>query len=193
MTSTVTNYSTKIDTGYPKAGQSNDSQGFRLNFSNIQNALAVAANEISSLQVNGVNLNKPVNDLGWNSVLTRTQTQNSGQVSYTASSATNLNNNIELDYTLGSYQTVSIAAPTAIFKVTNWAPTGVYGSMRLAVNSLSTGTISFSAGGGNLLSVRDELPLTGYVMTTTAVTMWDVWSTDNGANVYVKFAGGPFV
>jgi hypothetical protein len=193
MASTVTNYSSKIDTGYPKAGQNNDSQGFRTNFSNIQNALSVAANEISTLQVNGVNLNKPTNDLGWASVLTRTQLQNSGLVAYSASSATNINNNIEIDFTQGSYQDVSVSTATSIFKVTNWAPTGVYGSLRLAVNSLVTGTISFNAGDGNILSVRDELPLTGYETTTTAVTVWDLWSADGGANVYVKFAGGPFV
>lgn len=193
MASTVTNYSSKIDTAYPKAGQTNDTQGFRNNFSNIQNALGIAANEITSLQVNGVNLNKAVNDMGWASVLTRSKLQNSGLVSYAASSATNINNNIEIDFSQGSYQDVSISTGSSIFKVINWAPVGVYGSVRLAVNSLSTGTINFNAGDGNILSVRSELPLTGYEMTTTAVTIWDLWSNDGGSNVYVKFAGGPFV
>lgn len=192
MASTVTNYSNKIDTGYPKAGQSNDTQGFRNNFSNIQNALSVASNEISNLQINGVNLNKPENDLGWVSVLTRTQLQNSGWVGYSASSATNIANNIEIDFTQGSYQDVTINTSTSIFKIINWSPDGVFGTLRLAVNSLSTGTISFNAGDGNLLSVRSELPLTGYIMTTTAITVWDLWSADGGSNVYVKFVGGPY-
>lgn len=192
MASTVTNFSNKIDTGYPKAGQNNDSQGFRNNFSNIQNALSVAANEITTLQVNGVNLNKAENDLGWASVLTRTQLQNSGLVGFAASSATNLANNIEIDFTQGSYQYVSITTGTSIFKVINWAPSGVYGNVKLAIDSQSTGTINFNAGGGNLLSVWSELPVTGYNMTTTAITVWELWSVDNGANVFVKFVGGPF-
>jgi hypothetical protein len=41
-----------IDITYPIAGQDNDTQGFRDNFSNIKNNLAVAASEISALQSN---------------------------------------------------------------------------------------------------------------------------------------------
>jgi len=39
-----------IDTAYPVAGQDNDSQGFRDNFSNIQTSLAYAKSEIEDLQ-----------------------------------------------------------------------------------------------------------------------------------------------
>lgn len=41
-----------IDITYPIAGQDNDTQGFRDNFSNIKNNLSVAATEISALQAN---------------------------------------------------------------------------------------------------------------------------------------------
>lgn len=51
MTSTVTEFSTLIDTSFPVPGADNDTAGFRTNFGNIQNALANAANEITDLQV----------------------------------------------------------------------------------------------------------------------------------------------
>lgn len=41
---------TNIDITYPIAGQDNDTQGFRDNFSSIKNNFLVAASEISSLQ-----------------------------------------------------------------------------------------------------------------------------------------------
>ncbi|CAB4129310.1 hypothetical protein UFOVP112_408 [uncultured Caudovirales phage] len=41
---------TNIDITYPIAGQDNDTQGFRNNFTNIKNNLAVAKDEISNLQ-----------------------------------------------------------------------------------------------------------------------------------------------
>lgn len=41
---------TNIDITYPVAGQDNDTQGFRTNFTNIQNNLATAASEITALQ-----------------------------------------------------------------------------------------------------------------------------------------------
>lgn len=42
--------SSNINTFYPIAGQDNDTQGFRTNFTNIVNNFSVAASEISALQ-----------------------------------------------------------------------------------------------------------------------------------------------
>jgi hypothetical protein len=47
---------TNIDTTYPIAGQDNDTQGFRTNFTNIKNNFVTAASEITQLQGNVVNL-----------------------------------------------------------------------------------------------------------------------------------------
>ena len=43
-----------IDGTYPVAGQDNDSQGFRNNFTNISNNFSVAATEISDIQAKAV-------------------------------------------------------------------------------------------------------------------------------------------
>jgi hypothetical protein len=51
MTSTVTDYSSLIDTTFPIPGADNDTQGFRNNFGNIKIALDSAAAEINDLQV----------------------------------------------------------------------------------------------------------------------------------------------
>jgi len=51
MASTLTNYSTNIDTTFPVPGQDNDTQGFRDNFIAIKNSLETAAAEISDVQV----------------------------------------------------------------------------------------------------------------------------------------------
>jgi hypothetical protein len=50
MSSQITVTSTLINTAYPIAGQSNDTQGFRNNFTYIQLALTTASNEITALQ-----------------------------------------------------------------------------------------------------------------------------------------------
>jgi len=56
--STITNYSSNINSLYPVAGQDNDTQGFRDNFSNIKNAFEIASAEISNLQLNQAELLK---------------------------------------------------------------------------------------------------------------------------------------
>jgi len=50
MTSLI--YPNNIDTTYPVAGQDNDTQGFRTNFTNIKNNLQTAKDEITALQGN---------------------------------------------------------------------------------------------------------------------------------------------
>ena len=50
MASTITNLINTIDTTFPIAGQNNDSQGFRSNFSIIQSALLNTEAEIESIQ-----------------------------------------------------------------------------------------------------------------------------------------------
>ena len=50
MASTITNYSSTIDTTFPVPGQDNDTQGFRDNFIAVKNGLETAATEISAIQ-----------------------------------------------------------------------------------------------------------------------------------------------
>jgi hypothetical protein len=51
MASTITEITSTIDTGFPVAGQDNDTQGFRNNFANIKIGLERAAEEISELDI----------------------------------------------------------------------------------------------------------------------------------------------
>lgn len=51
MSSTITNYSSNINTSFPIAGRDNDTTGFHSNFMNIQSGLDAAAGEITSLQI----------------------------------------------------------------------------------------------------------------------------------------------
>jgi len=188
MTSTVTNYSSKINTSYPVAGTSNDSRSLRDNFSNIQTALNVAASEISNLQINGLNLDKPVNDLAFSSILTQALIQNSGLVANNnASVALNTAGQIEIDYTLGSYQKTVVAA-TSTFIVVNWPKTGVFSNVRLEVVTTTPSSIDFNPTTGTLRP--DNSVTLPYNSSVNATTVWDIWTSDNGSNVFVKFVGG---
>lgn len=193
MTSTINTFSNRINTNFPEAGKNNDSQGFRSNFTAIQNALVTAANEISELQINGVNLNKPVNDLGFVSVIARAQLKNSGISVHTASSSTNLAGYVELDYTRGSVQEVTISSTSTTFLVKNWPDvSNVYGNLRLVVNNLTTGTINFVSDLGGILYSADSLPYST-TATTPNFTVWELWSPDSGSRVFVDFVNGPYV
>ena len=56
--------STSIDATYPVAGQDNNSQGFRDNFSTIKTNFATAKTEITALETNTAKLNSDNNFAG---------------------------------------------------------------------------------------------------------------------------------
>jgi len=101
-----------IDGTYPIAGQDNDSQGFRDNFTNIKNNLTFAATELSDLQTNAV-LIAPLTSVGQTSV-----TNNMGQTPIVAAQLSQTTQTVynlgtvnagsnTIDWTNGAYQVLS--------------------------------------------------------------------------------------
>jgi len=126
MTSQI-NYS-GIDGTFPIAGQDNNSQGFRDNFTLIKTNFQEAYNEISALQSNSIQVGQSIN-LGANTVVgngifngTRIGVYDFGTVS--GSQTINFNN--------GSYQKITLSGSTSIGGITNW-PAGVQARIRIEI------------------------------------------------------------
>jgi len=127
-----------IDGTYPVAGQPNNTQGFRDNFTNIKTNFSAAATEITDLENNGV----------FKAALSGTTLDNNmsdnliyavklNDVSYTALTQTATTGSITLDYSAAQYQTI---APTANISLgfSNWPASGSYGE--LTINVVVTNT-----------------------------------------------------
>ena len=127
-----------IDGAYPVAGQDNDSQGFRDNFTNTKTNFAFAAAEITDLQnkavlkaaLDGTVLN---NDMG-GSILSNAQLQDMSETRValgTVSGAQTIN------YAAGSYYTLTTSGSVSI-AFTNLPPAGQLGRVRLQISVAST-------------------------------------------------------
>jgi len=160
-----------IDGAYPVAGQDNNSQGFRDNFTNTATNFQYAADEISDLQakvvlkaaLTGTTLN---NDMG-GSVLSNAQLQD---MSETVVALGTVAGSTTINYALGSFQTLTTnGAVTLAFS--NFPPAATAGTVRVQVTvanvihtlvlpavvtvnargiqglNISTGTINFAATG----------------------------------------------
>lgn len=120
-----------IDGSYPVAGQDNNSQGFRDNFTNIKVNFQYAEQEINDLETNvllkaaltGTTLDNNMNNNTIYAV-------NLNDVSTTRVAATATSGSVALNYASGQYQTV---APTANISLafSNWPAAGYYGSLRV--------------------------------------------------------------
>ena len=115
---------TNIDTTYPVAGQDNDSQGFRDNFTNIKTALDTAKSEIGDLETNavlkGALSGESLNNDGAGAVLEDFELKD---ISETRIAKGTTSGTVTFDYEAGSYQTVT---------------SGKVGKIRVEINIAST-------------------------------------------------------
>jgi hypothetical protein len=123
MTSSINPFN--INGAYPVAGQDNNSQGFRDNFTNTGTNFQFAANEITDLQNKAV-LKAPLigttldNNMG-GSVLSNAKLQNMGA---TVLPLGTLTGPVVINYTLGSLQTVTTGGPISL-SFSNTQPSGI--------------------------------------------------------------------
>lgn len=122
-----------IDGAYPVAGQDNNSQGFRDNFTNTKTNFQYAANEITDLQnkavlksaLTGTVLN---NDMG-GSILSNAQLQDMG---YTVVNLGTTSGSVTVNYAGGSYQTVTTSGSISL-AFSNFPAAGVAGTVEVQI------------------------------------------------------------
>lgn len=135
---------TNIDTTYPIAGQDNDTQGFRTNFTNIKNNFVTAASEITQLQSNVGSL------------------QQFGTSSHATVIAAGTN---QLDATPVTTQTVTVTSTSSLQGIVLPAPTSA-GQM-VYINSGANGVRVYPSGSGRI----DNLAI-NYPLVLSSATFW---------------------
>ena len=127
-----------IDGNFPVAGQPNNTQGFRDNFTNIKTNFSTAATEITDLENNGI----------FKSALAGTTLDNNmadnliyaaaiRDFSLVASQLTATSGSITVDYSAGHYQTISTTGSISL-NFTNFPASGAAGMIRLSIAITNT-------------------------------------------------------
>jgi hypothetical protein len=127
-----------VDGTYPVAGQPNNTQGFRDNFTNIKTNFSYAETEITDLQNNGI----------FKAALSGTTLDNNmadnliyavklQDVSYTYVQNTASAGSINIDYSAGQYQYISTTGSISL-NFANWPVSGTAGIIQIAINVTST-------------------------------------------------------
>jgi spore coat protein CotF len=123
-----------IDQNYPVAGQPNNTQGFRDNFTATQTNFQFAATEITDLQnkavlkaaLTGTTLDNNMND----NLIYAAKIQD---FSMTAVAITTTSGPIAVDYSAGHYQSISTTGSISLSFI-NWPATNSYGYIKLQIN-----------------------------------------------------------
>lgn len=190
MTSQIT--TTAIDVEYPIAGQDNDSQGFRDNFSNIVAALDVAATEISDLQTRTVVVADTNNDPAVNnlqgSTLSNGLYKNLDGVVFNAGTVTGTT---DININNGPLQVFTLSSNTTL-RFTNWPATGRYAKVRVHIASDTNGawlpTLATESGG----TIFYEANFPALTLSTDGshqvIEAW-TFTGSTAKNIYVRFIG----
>lgn len=127
-----------INGAYPVAGQDNNSQGFRDNFTNTSTNFQYAADEITDLQNKAVLksalIGQTLNNNMQGSILSNAQLQN---MSETVVVLGTLAGTVTINYALGSYQTVTTNGPISL-AFTNLQAAGVATTVVVQITVAST-------------------------------------------------------
>lgn len=177
-----------IDATYPVAGQDNDSQGFRTNFTNIRNNLQFAKNEIADLQgkvvlksaLSGTNLNN--NMAG--SVLQSPELRDIRETRVdfgTTSGTITLDHSSAHNFTVTTNDNVTLA-------FSNFPAAGKAGRIQLEIEITNTShTMQLPAAvnkGNTTLAGIDEASNT-VSFTETGFYQFAFWSDDGGTTIHV--------
>jgi hypothetical protein len=183
-----------IDGAYPVAGQDNNSQGFRDNFTNTKTNFQYAADEITDLQnkavlkaaLTGTTLNNDM--LG--SVLSNAQLQD---MSETRVALGTLSGAVTINYAAGSYQTVTTNGSISL-AFTNFPAAGAAGTVAVEITVSSTAhTVTLPSAVGSGSAATSAIGIQGLDTMTNVITfanlgtyVYEFWTTDGGSTVYIN-------
>ena len=183
-----------IDGTYPIAGQDNNSQGFRDNFTNTVNNFTFAAAELTDLQQNAV-LKAALGSVGQTSVTNDmnyallTHPQIKGSVETAALNLTVTTNAFVVNWELGHFQSVDLTAATgdATFTFSNWPAANYFTKLRLQVTVTGgTRTLTFPSGVNINISTIQGYTSGSSVSLGNGVYVFEFSTVNFGANVVIE-------
>lgn len=181
-----------IDGTYPVAGQDNDSQGFRDNFTNIKNNFAFIKNEVEDLQAKAV-LKSALSNTTLNNDLSASGTtlNNAQLTAYTETFADNgsLTGAQAINYQNGNFQKITTGSSLAL-SFANWPAAGIVGRVNVWIRVTSTAyTVTWptqtTLGRPTQLAGMSD---TGLVISFDAIGdyLYEIISSDNGATFWLN-------
>ena len=180
-----------IDGTYPIAGQDNDSQGFRNNFTNTVNNFVFAAAELTDLQNNAI-LKAPLTSVGQT---TLNNNLNNAQLigaqllesTYTLNNLTTPSGNLQVSWASGQFQTVTLSSDTTMTFDTSWSGlSGFWTWIRLKV-TVSTSSVALTLPAAVSINTANIQGVSGQTVTLpTGVYEFEFATPDGGTTITVR-------
>jgi hypothetical protein len=189
----------EIDQDFPVAGQDNESQGFRDNFSAIKETLEYAEDEILTLQETTAKLDIR-NEFSIDATLETVKLVAHAEQTFRPGQA--IIGNQEISYETGSYHSLIIGTPSgggntitlnlSGFPIPSGTEDGRYARMRVDAvlgQGITTAKILQFANVDGDIYYNSSWPAAVTVSSQTNPVVMEFWSYDGGENIYAKYHG----
>jgi len=187
-----------IDGTFPIAGQDNNSQGFRDNFTNTINNFTFASAELTDLQTYAV-LTAPLSSIGQTSTptnnmnytpITAPQFVKSVQTTYNWGTVTN-GSTISVDWSQGHYQTATLAGSATMSFASTWPTAGLYTELTLQANVQVAGsTLTLPStvvnNNGDIFGLTTVNGLSSITFQNAGLYTYKFFTSDNGSTVTIR-------
>lgn len=181
---------TDIDATYPIAGQDNDSQGFRDNFTTIKSNFVASKTEIEALQsttAQGITYDSDNSLNDFNGL--KIQDASLEAVTQEVNVIAGVNSQTDINFTNGHYQSVQVTDDVTL-RFALWPATLKYGKIRIALTSDgSSRRVTWTTESGGSIKYGPNYPSNLDITDAANPIMVDVFTVDGGAVVYIEYIG----
>ena len=183
-----------IDGTYPIAGQDNNSQGFRDNFTNTINNFTFAAAELTDLQNNAIlkaalgsvgQTGTPTNDMNY-AYLTHAQLKGT---TWTRNDIGNVvsGGSFTVDWSTGQIQRVGVDTTATMSFASTWPTSGLWTHLRLQVNTYANAaTITFPSSITNVSSIQGYTSGTSVSLAAGGYYVFEFGTNNNGSAITIQ-------
>jgi hypothetical protein len=177
-----------INADYPVAGQDNDSQGFRDNFTKVKTELTNAQADLTALDTNAVKNNDAITNMQGNTinnvVITRgSQKFYSGGVLSSAGVR-------PVSYEIATYHSYTINSTGITLQLADWPTSGKYAEVLVELRGRSQAdTVSFDTANSGSIKVATGFAHPATIDDNVHPYIYRFWTIDGGQTVYGEYLG----
>lgn len=177
-----------INGDYPVAGQDNDSQGFRDNFTKIKTELTNAHADLTALDTNTVKSNDAITNMQGNTIQNLVL-HRSSQKFYSGGVLSSAGVR-PVSYEIATYHSYTINSTGITLQLADWPSSGKYAEIVLELRGRGQAdTVTFSTENSGSIKVATGFAHPATIDDNVHPYIYRFWTIDGGQTVYGEYKG----
>jgi len=177
-----------IDADYPRAGQDNDSQGFRDNFTKIKTELTNAQADLTALDTNAVKNNDAITNMQGNTINNVVITQ--GSQKFYSGGVLSSAGVRPVSYEIATYHSYTINSTGITLQLADWPASGKYAEVLVELRGRGVAdTVTFDTENSGSIKVATGFAHPATIDSNVHPYIYRFWTIDGGQTVYGEYKG----